>query len=67
MINAAFAHPTPSRRAHSRLSRLATAGAEVLHLLAAAIRATRAVEARRDPSPADLRTLGITTKLPAAW
>jgi hypothetical protein len=40
--------------------------AEFLHLLAAAIRAARAVEARREPRPADLKTLGIG-ELPKTW
>ncbi len=51
----------------SRLSAALTSIADYLGMLAAATRAARAVEARRDPRPADLETLGITGKLPKAW
>ena len=60
----------PTRTAPATPSRLRTFGAtvlEYLHLFAAATRAARAVEARRHPNPADLKLLGITTKLPGRW
>lgn len=54
-------------KAPSRLRAFGAIASEYLHLFAAATRAARAVEARRDPNPADLKLLGITSKLPKAW
>lgn len=51
----------------SRLMAFANRVSEWLHVFAAATRAARAVEARRDPRPADLQLLGIEGKLPKAW
>jgi len=36
-------------------------------VLAAATRAARSVEARRQPHPEDLKTLGIEGRLPQRW
>ena len=51
----------------SRLRAFGAIVSEYLHLLAAATRAARAVEARRRPHPADLKLLGITSTLPELW
>lgn len=51
----------------SRVGAFMAAVSEWLQILGAATRAARAVEARRDPRPDDLRLLGITGKLPKAW
>ncbi len=55
----------PSRP--SRFPAILTATVEFLQLIAAATRAARAVEARRSPHPDDLRTLGVSGKLPETW
>ena len=51
----------------SRLQAVVATVSDYLQMFAAATRAARAVEARREPRPADLETLGITGKLPKAW
>jgi hypothetical protein len=47
-----------------RLSALMAWGADFLAIFGAARRAAAAVEAGRDPDPADLRALGINRSLP---
>jgi hypothetical protein len=69
MVHLPISHP--SARAASGLPSLASTAVsrvvEFLQILAAAVRAARAAEARRDPSPADMKLLGITGKLPKTW
>jgi hypothetical protein len=48
----------------SRLSAIASWGADFLAIFGAARRAAAAVEAGRNPEPADLRALGINRNLP---
>ena len=40
---------------------------EIGAIMAAAIRAARAVESRREPAAADLKTLGVVGPLPKRW
>jgi hypothetical protein len=47
-----------------RLNAIASWGADFLTIFGAARRAAAAVEAGRDPDPADLRELGINRSLP---
>jgi hypothetical protein len=49
-----------------RLSAFISWGADFLAIFGAARRAAAAVEAGRDPAPADLRALGINRNLPKA-
>lgn len=67
MTSTTVAHVPAFERTPSHLSRFVAASADYIRLLAAAVRAARAVEARRAPHPADLKTLGIETKLPTVW
>lgn len=67
MIDTTVAHAPAFERTPSRLSRLVAASGDFLRLFAAAVRASRAVEAHRAPDRADLKTLGIRTKLPTPW
>lgn len=61
-----LAIPTQSARP-SRWLEFARIVSEYLQIFGAAVRASRALEARREPRPADLKLLGITGKLPKAW
>ena len=67
MANTTVVHVAAFERAPSHLSRFATVSADIIRVFAAAVRASRAVEAHRAPNPADLKTLGIEGKLPTAW
>lgn len=49
------------------LSRTLKGVVSTFQLFAAAIRVSRAVEARKDPLDADLQTLGVQGKLPKTW
>lgn len=49
------------------LSRTFKGVVSAFQLFAAAIRVSRAVEARKDPLDADLQTLGVQGKLPKTW
>lgn len=49
------------------LSAIATFMSECVDLIVAAARVSQAVEARRQPAASDLKTLGITQRLPTTW
>lgn len=51
----------------SHFSAIAARAVDILGMLGAATRVARAVEAHRDPRDADLRKLGITSRLPKVW
>jgi hypothetical protein len=51
----------------SRLSAIAAWGIDLFGLIGAAIRVSRAAEARREPDESDLRRLGIRGPLPKIW
>ena len=50
-----------------RLSGFSRRTVMLFEIFAAAVRVASAVEARRDPNPADLERLGISGKLPKVW
>ena len=70
MVFLPVSHLSMGSRKHSaldRLSAVAAWGVDMMGLLSASCRVARAVEARRNPEEADLKTLGIKGPLPKTW